>query len=122
MAALDHQGLLRRLMAGAVGVVCDIEGAVHVHLATDHDSDAANTADVLLEVLAERERQRDKCGSEPDDELWTERLSRYRNRLTNYVDQMAASDSVAARNELIFLVADVVAHVEAINRQAAGEA
>lgn len=120
-SAPDHQDLLRRLMAGAVGVVCDIEGAVHVHLTSDHDPDAATTADVLLEVLAERERQRDARNDEPGEEMWTERLTRYRNRLTNYVDQMAAGDSTAARNELIFLAADVVAHIEMVNDHASRE-
>lgn len=119
MADQDHRDLLRRLMAGGFGVVCDIEGAVHVHLTEDHDPDAARTADVLLDVMDVRTRQRDEMDDDIDDELWMwkKRLSSYRDRLARYVDHMSVSDRSAARSELICLAADVVAHAESIDPQ-----
>ena len=118
----DPRGLLRRLMAGAVGAVCEVEGTVHVHLLDEHDADAADTADVLLEVMAERERQRQEHGNDQDDartireweilhelELCTAICSRPVAGTDRYAVQ-------AGRTQMIQAIAVLTAHVEAIDR------
>ena len=122
----DPQGLLRRLMAGAVGTVCEIEGTVHVHLSDEHDADAAATADVLLEVMAERERQRQKHSNYQADGRTIREWELLHERK---LDQAICSRPVAGtdryavqadRAQLIRALAELTAHVEAINRRREG--
>ena len=120
----DPQGLLRRLMAGAVGTVCEIEGTVHVHLSDEHDADAADTADVLLEVMAERERQRQKYSNGHDN---LNDLQEWQGLHEQHLRQCLRPSPrgglfvVADRTQLIQAMAVLAAHIEAIDRKTDAE-
>ena len=107
----SRRGLLTRLMAGGFGAVCDVEGAVHVHLKPEHDRDAAAASGVLLEVLDEMQQSSPVRDWAAGDVAWNARLSGHRSRLDNYVDQRAAGDPQAARHELVMLAADIIDHI-----------
>lgn len=62
----DAGEIKRQVMAGAIGVVCNVDGAVHVHLTMDANDLERATAGVLIEVAQERIRQRVKWGNDHD--------------------------------------------------------
>ena len=66
--APDAGEIMRQVMSGAIGAVCDIDGAVHVHLPMGANALERATSGVLIEVAQERTRQRVKLSNDRDDE------------------------------------------------------
>ena len=116
----DTRDIKRRVLADAIGVVCDIDGAVHVHLTNDLDAEAAATSDVLLEVATERMRRREHKGTDEDDERsdadWREL---HVDCLLDAFPKRRGCDKVKSRSHLIRCISMLSAHVEAMDRKAA---
>ena len=64
----DAGEIKRQVMSDAIGAVCNIDGAVHVHLPMNANDLERATAGVLIEVAQERIRRRVKFGNDHDDE------------------------------------------------------
>lgn len=121
----EPREIQRQVLANGIGRICDVEGAVHVHLTVNADSDREHTADVLLEVAAERERQRGTWGHEHDDSLghraWMERHQERAEKANACLMSPGRSSIRRAlsdtRSRLVEAMALLGAHIEAIDRR-----
>lgn len=121
MSTAESTDIKRRVLAGAIGVICDIEGAVHVHLADDLDLGAAATADVLLEVAAARDRQRAESGGSDEERSDADWRELHVDHLLRAFPKRRGCNKLASRDHLVQAMAALSAHLEAIDRGSGAE-